>query len=144
MNKLPLVFLIKVANVESTALVARAIRSAANLAIVALAWHPHLDIVLTESGCAQLLCRHVKDAVRESQRLNYLDLNLQHIIQGLLALSYIVMCEGEHFDLAELMQPVQASGMLAFASLSAEAMTEGDHFVRQGLSPEHLIRVHAR
>lgn len=103
--------------------------------------HPCFQVKFPVSCSAKLLSRHVQHPVRNLKRLEDLLLNIDHLHEALIRLLDSRSCE--HLNFRKLMQPIQASRLLAFASFFAETVAERNVLQRQLILEQELVRMHA-
>src|ERR671932_1467935 len=112
-----------VADREAAGLVVGGVGGAGDLAVGVTARHPGFEVVLTVGGAAEVAGTDVYDAVRDAQAGKDLLLNTEHLLVHRLRL--LRRRKGEHLDLGELVDPVEAAARAAVgARLGAEAVGE--------------------
>ena len=99
-----------VANIESARLVVGAVRGAGDFAVfaaVAAAGHPGFEIEFAVRGAAEVAGSDIKNAVRYAEAVEDFALEVAEIIVHVVAL--IGQREGEHLDLRELVDAIEAA-----------------------------------
>ena len=144
-NRVPFWPVGPVADVEPPRLVVGAVGRAGHLAVLAVlaaAGHPGLEVELAIGRAAQVARADVEHAVGDSQRLEDLLLDGQHL--GVHRARGLGRAEREHLDLGELVDPVQPpAGPARRAGLGAEAVRQPDVLDGQLALVQHLVGVHA-
>src|SRR5438067_1672740 len=117
-----------VADVEPASLEIGAVRCArylAELALLAAAWHPGFEIIFAIRRSAEVAGAGVDDLIRQAEALEDRLLDAQQLQVDRLAL--VRRAEGEHFDLGELVNAIEAPRLSPWsAGLGAETVRQAD------------------
>src|SRR5215211_6568819 len=112
-----------VADPEPAGLVVGGVGGAGYFPVVVPARHPGFEVVLAVGGAAEVAGTDVHDAVWKVEALEDVFLYLEHFVVHRFGL--FRRREGEHLDLGELVDAVEAAARAAVgAGLSAEAVGE--------------------
>src|SRR5918911_499507 len=112
-----------VADAEAAGLIVGGVGGARYFSVIVSAGHPGFEVVFAVGGAAEVTGADVYDAVREAEALEDLLLGLEHLQMHIFRL--LGGGEGEHLDLCELVDAVEAAAGAAMrAGLGAEAVGE--------------------
>ncbi len=128
------------ANVEATRLIVSGVGCGSDLAVLAAAREPRLQIILPIGGRAQISRGGVDDSEGETQALEDLHLDVaQALMPGI---GILRAAEDEHLHLAELVDAIEAAALATVgAGLGAEAMREPGVGLWQGILSQDLVHV---